>query len=63
MKDYYSTKKWFPKQLPCVIVDGEHIPVENVETLNLEEDSSGRDLLTFKWKNETKQSFVVIRYV
>ena len=61
-KQYYSTKKWFHKQVPCVMVEGEYIPVKNVETLNIEEDPSGRDLLTFKWKEETKQSFVVLKY-
>jgi hypothetical protein len=62
-KDYYSTKSWFPEQVPCVIVEGEHVPVKNVETLNCEEDSSGRDLLTFLWKGEQKQSFVVLKYL
>ena len=63
MKDYYSTRNWFPKQMPCVIVDGETIPVENIETVNIEEDPSGRDLLTFNWKGKQLQSFVVLKYV
>ena len=62
-KDYYSSKNWFPEQVPCVIVEGEHVPVKNVETLNCEEDSSGRDLVTFLWKGEQKQSFVVLKYL
>jgi hypothetical protein len=61
-KDYYSSKNWFPEQVPCVIVEGRHVPVKNVETLNCEKDSSGRDLLTFLWKGEQKQSFVVLKY-
>lgn len=63
MKNFHSTDKWFPKQLPCVIVDGDTVPVENLETLNIEEDISGRDLLTFNWKGEQRQSFVVLKYV
>ena len=62
-KDYYSTKSWFPKQVPCVIVEEDFVPTENVEILNCEEDSSGRDLLTFLWKGEQKQSFVVLKYL
>ena len=62
-KDYYSTKNWFPEQVPCVIVEGDFVPVKSVETLNCEEDSSGRDLLTFLWKGEQKQSFVVLKYL
>lgn len=62
-KDYYSTKNWFPEQVPCVIVERDFVPVKNVETLNCEEDPSGRDLLTFLWKGEQKQSFVVLKYL
>ena len=62
-KDYYSSKNWFPEQVPCVIVEGRCVPVKNIETLNCEEDSSGRDLLTFLWKGEQKQSFVVLKYL
>jgi hypothetical protein len=63
LKEYYSTHNWFPKQMPCVIINGEAVPVENVETVNIEEDASGRDLLTFNWKGEQLQSFVVLKYV
>jgi hypothetical protein len=56
-------ESWFPEQLPCVIIDGEHIPTCNIEVLNVEEDVSGRDLLTFSWKGEQRQSFVVLKYV
>ena len=63
MKKFHSTDKWFPKRLPCVIIDGDAVPVENLEALNIEEDMSGRDLLTFNWKGEQRQSFVVLKYV
>jgi len=62
-KRYYSSKNWFPKRVACVIVDGDFIPVESIEVLNVEEDISGRDLLTFMWKDQEKQSFVVEKYV
>lgn len=63
MKNYYSTDKWFPKQMPCAVIDGEFVPVENLETVNIEEDISGRDLVTFLWKGQERQSFVVLKYV
>jgi len=63
MKNYHSTAKWFPKQTPCAVIDGEFVPVENLETVNIEEDVSGRDLVTFKWKGQERQSFVVLKYV
>ena len=53
--NYYTTKNWFPKQVPCVIIEGEYVPTENIEILNCEEDSSGKDLITFLWKKEQKQ--------
>lgn len=59
----HSTKHWFPEQVPCIIVEGNFIPVKNVETLNIEEDISGRDLLTFMWKGEEKKSFIVLKYI
>lgn len=49
--------------MPCAIIDGEFVPVENLETVNIEEDISGRDLVTFKWKGQERQSFVVLKYV
>ena len=63
MKNCHSTEQWFPKQMPCAVIDGEFVPVENLETVNIEEDISGRDLVTFKWKGQERQSFVVLKYV
>lgn len=63
MKNYHSTDQWFPKQMSCAVVDGEFVPVENLETVNIEEDISGRDLVTFLWKGQKRQSFVVLKYV
>lgn len=45
---------------PCVIVDGEYIPVKNVEFVNIEEDISGRDLMTFIYENQERKSYVII---
>lgn len=62
-KRYYSSKNWFPKQLPCVIVEGNPVPTENIEVLNVHEDIHGRDVITFMWKGQQKESFVVLKYV
>lgn len=42
-----------------VIVDGEKIKATEVETLNIEEDISGRDLLTFEYKGKQYKSYVL----
>jgi len=57
-EDWYS-----PKQVPCVLIEGDFIPTEHVEMLGIEEDISGRDLATFIWEGEKRQSFIVIKYV
>jgi hypothetical protein len=50
-----------PQPKACVIVDGDFVPVDAVEFLNIEEDITGRDLMTFIYKGKTLQSFIVIR--
>ena len=52
-----------PEQISCVIVEGEKIPIDNVEVLNVEEDLYGRDLVSFMYNGETKQSLVVTKYI
>jgi hypothetical protein len=44
-----------------VLVNGEEILLDDVEFLNIEEDVSGRDLVTFTYNGETKKSFVIQR--
>jgi predicted thioredoxin/glutaredoxin len=44
-----------------VMVDGEEVLLDNVEFLNIEEHISGRDLVTFIYNGEVKQSFVIQR--
>jgi hypothetical protein len=44
-----------------VIVDGEEVLLENTEFLNIEEHMSGKDLVTFIYNGEVKQSFVIQR--
>lgn len=44
-----------------VMVDGEEVLLDNVEFLNIEEHISGRDLVTFIYNGEIKQSFVIQR--
>jgi hypothetical protein len=44
-----------------VMVDGVRIKTTEVETLNIEEDISGRDLLTFEYNGQTYKSYVFTR--
>lgn len=44
-----------------VYVNGEKIDVEKVEFLNIEEDISGRDLMTFIYEGKEYQSFITLR--
>ena len=44
-----------------VIVNGDYVSVDAVEFLDISEDITGRDLMTFIYKGETRESFVVIR--
>ena len=48
-------------QIPYVTLNGELIRLDNVEFLNIEEDISGRDLVTFEYEGETHQSYVITR--
>jgi|TARA_R110002051_G_scaffold131160_3_gene205049 hypothetical protein len=50
-----------PHHIPYVMLNGEEIRLDNVEFLNIEEDISGRDLVTFKHEGETHQSYVITR--
>ena len=47
------------QQIPYVMLDGEEIRLDNVEFLNIEEGTDGRDLVTFKHEGETHQSYVI----
>ena len=42
-----------------VIVKGERISVKKVKFIDIEEDFSGRDLMTFEYKGEVYQSYIV----
>lgn len=44
-----------------VIIDGEFISTENVEFVNIEEDITGRDLMTFIYENQERKSYVINR--
>jgi hypothetical protein len=54
---------WIPEEISCVIVNGEHISVDNVEFLDISEDTTGRDLMTFMYLGEKKQSYIVKKYI
>lgn len=54
---------WLPEEVSCVIVDGNKIPVDEVEFLNIEESFDGRDLMTFLYKGERRQSYITKQYI
>lgn len=43
-----------------VTVDGERIPLDDVEFIDVSEDISGRDLVKFKYNNEVRESFIIL---
>jgi len=54
---------WIPEEISCVIVNGEKISVDNIEFLDVEEDTNGRDLVTFMYLGEKRKSYVVKKYI
>lgn len=44
-----------------VSVDGEYVPVDEVEFLNIEEDIMGKDLMTFKYAGKRMTSHIIIK--
>jgi hypothetical protein len=50
------------RQTAMVTINGERIPLDDCEFLNVEEDMSGRDLVTFKYQDVEYQSFVTLGY-
>jgi hypothetical protein len=54
---------WIPEEISCVIVNGEKIPVDNVEFLDISEDIHGRDLMSFMYLGERRQSYIVKKYI
>lgn len=50
----------------CVIADGEYLSLNNdpdVEFVDVEEDFSGKDLITFRYKGQTRKSFAIKRNI
>jgi len=54
---------YLPEEISCVIVNGQEIPVDNIEFLDISEDITGRDLMTFMYNGEKRQSYVVKKYI
>jgi len=50
------------RRISMVTVEGESIPLDDCEFLNIEEDMSGRDLVTFKYKGIEYKSFITLGY-
>lgn len=49
------------EQTSHVSYNGEWIPLSEVEFVNIEEDFSGRDLVTFRKDGVEHQSFVILK--
>jgi len=49
------------KRKPYVIVEGELIPQEQTEFVNIEEDFNGRDVVTFNYHGVQYKSWVVVK--
>ncbi len=62
-----DTKNWEDwgyeesERISCVLVEGDWIPVNTVEVLNIEEDLYGRDLITFNYKEQEYKSLIITR--
>lgn len=55
--DYFEQFK-----IPHVLVDGEWIPADKTEFLNISEDLFGRDVYEFKYKGKCYSSHVIMKY-
>ena len=45
-------------QIPYIILNGEEIRLDNVEFLNIDEDISARDHVTFEYEGARHKSYV-----
>jgi len=59
---YHKNQYEQVKQEPCVFVGNSIVPVRRVKVLNVENDN-GRDLLTFVWSGEKRQSYIILKVV
>jgi len=50
---------WEPK--PHVMIDGDWVPMDNVQFENIEEDMLGRDMVTVTYNGHKFKSFVTLR--
>jgi hypothetical protein len=46
---------------PCVIVNGESVPVSKVKVLDISEDFMGRDLVDFIYEGKKYRSYVILK--
>lgn len=52
-----------PEPESFVFVKGKQIPLDSVEFLNISEDITGRDLVSFKYEGKEYSSYVTQRYI
>jgi hypothetical protein len=57
----YKPRKDTMSRVSHINYNGEWIPLSKVEFVNIEEDFSGRDLVTFRKDGKDHQSFVTLR--
>jgi hypothetical protein len=50
---------WEPK--PHVMIDGDWVPMDDVQFENIEEDMLGRDMVTVTYNGKTFKSLVTLR--
>ena len=50
------------ERVSYVFVDGDSIPLNDVEFLNIEEDIHGRDVITFNHNGQEYKSLVITKF-
>jgi hypothetical protein len=57
----YAEEEYGWEPIPHVNIDGEWIPMEDVQFENIEEDMMGRDRVTVKYNGKVYSSLVTLR--
>ena len=57
---YQLTWIWIMEGIAKVLVDGEWIPLSDVEAFDIEEDVYGRDIVTFRYDGRVLRSLIVV---
>lgn len=57
----YAEEEYGWEPTPHVNIDGEWIPMDQVQFENIEEDMMGRDMVTVNYNGQTYRSLVTLR--